>query len=166
MTHPTIDQLTDHLLGAAAEPAQREVRSHLDSGCNRCVRLFENLAQVRRVGKADADSRPPDAAVRTVKALSGFARSRRRSRLVKMRLSFDSLLSPSQDASAVTADSMVPTRPTKGAVAPIVARLERPRHLSGGRYGNLTGPAQGMTDAPVFAAFQPLRPEECPSVGS
>ena len=94
MTHCTIDQLTDHLLGEAAEETTARVTSHLATGCERCGRLLAALSHVRRVGRFDATHSPPDGILRTVKALSGFARSRRRSRLVKMRLSFDSLRSP------------------------------------------------------------------------
>ena len=94
MTHCTIEQLTDHLLGEAVEETKELVSNHLATGCERCGRMFAKLSQIQRIGRFDAAHRPPDAAVRTVKALSGFARSRRRSRLVKMRLSFDSLRSP------------------------------------------------------------------------
>lgn len=95
MTHCTIDQLTDHLLGQAAEETDAPVKEHLASGCQRCNRLLSMLSRIQRVGRFDAAHQPPSGVVRTVKALSGFGRSRRQSRLVNMRLSFDSLLSPS-----------------------------------------------------------------------
>ena len=95
MNHCTIDQLTDHLLGEIAAEVKQQVTNHLDTGCQRCNALFGILARIRRVGRFDAAHRPPEGAVRTVKALSGFAHSRRQSRRVKMRLSFDSLLGPS-----------------------------------------------------------------------
>ena len=94
MTHCTIDQLTDHYLGEASEEASSRVVAHLETGCQRCNSLLAMLARIRRVGLADSARQPPDGVVRTVKALSGFARSGRRSRRVRMRLSFDSLLSP------------------------------------------------------------------------
>lgn len=93
MTHCTIEELTDHLLGQAAEEAEGKVRDHLASGCQRCDRLLTMLARVQEVGRFDTLHQPPSGAVRTVKALSGFGRSRK-PRLVNMRLSFDSLLSP------------------------------------------------------------------------
>ena len=94
MSHTTIDQLTDHLLGLADEESRQRVTSHLASGCQRCNALFSALARLRSVGTFDAAHGPPKGVVRTVKALSGFARPRRDKRRVKMRLSFDSLLSP------------------------------------------------------------------------
>ena len=94
MTHCTIDQLTDHLLGEGAEEARDLVKKHLGSGCQRCNALFGILTRIRRVGRFDATHQPPEGAVRTVKALSGFAHSGRQTRRVKMRLSFDSVLSP------------------------------------------------------------------------
>ncbi len=95
MTHCTIDQLTDHLLGTADEETTDRVNSHLAAGCRRCGGLLAALSRIRRVGRFDSAHQPPSGAVRTVKALSGFAHSGRRSRLVEMRLSFDSLMSPS-----------------------------------------------------------------------
>ncbi len=50
--------------------------------------------RIRRVGRFDATHQPPEGLLRTVKALSGFSRSGRKHRRVKMRLSFDSLFSP------------------------------------------------------------------------
>ena len=94
MTHCTIDQLTDHLLGQGAEETDRPVEEHLASGCQRCNQLLAMLSRIQQIGRFDAAHQPPSGVVRTVKALSGFGRSRRRSRLVNMRLSFDSLLSP------------------------------------------------------------------------
>ena len=94
MTHCTIDQLTDHLLGLADKETSERVNDHLSSGCLRCGNLLALLSQIRRIGRFDAAHQPPSGAVRTVKALSGFAHSGRRSRRVKMRLSFDSLMSP------------------------------------------------------------------------
>ena len=94
MTHCTIDQLTDHLLGHAAEETVAQINDHLASGCQRCNQLLSTLSRIQRIGRFDAAHQPPSSAVRSVKALSGFGRSRRRSRLVNMRLSFDSLLSP------------------------------------------------------------------------
>jgi hypothetical protein len=94
LSHITIDQLTDHLLGTGSEESREQVTSHLASGCERCNALYAALARVRRVGTLDANHRPPDGVVRTVKALSGFARPRRDKRRVKMRLSFDSLVRP------------------------------------------------------------------------
>jgi hypothetical protein len=96
MTHLTIDQLTDHLLGTDAQQRDDRVDSHLATGCARCNRLLAQLAQVRRVGQLDGVFKPPDSAVRAAKALSGVVRSRRGSRPAKMRLSFDSFLSPAQ----------------------------------------------------------------------
>ena len=95
MSHSTIEQLTDHLLGEASEEARTQVIDHLGTGCKRCNQLFDQLSQIQRIGRFDSTHSPPEGVLRTVKALSGFARSRRRTRLVKMRLSFDSLLSPS-----------------------------------------------------------------------
>lgn len=95
MTHCTIDELTDHLHGPASEETEGPVRKHLASGCQRCNRLLAALVRVRKVGRFDSLHQPPSGVVRTVKALSGLGRrSHRRSRLVNMRLSFDSLLSP------------------------------------------------------------------------
>lgn len=95
MTHCTIDQLTDHLLARATDAERTTVENHLAAGCSRCNQLFARLSHLRRVGRFDAEHRPPEGVVRTVKALGGFARSKRRFRFVEMRLSFDSLLSPS-----------------------------------------------------------------------
>ncbi len=94
MSHATIDQLTDHLLGQGDEETRQRVTGHLASGCQRCNALFGALARVRSVGNSDAAQLPPDGALRTVKALAGFARPRHSTRRVDMRLSFDSLLSP------------------------------------------------------------------------
>ena len=94
MTHCTIDQLTDHFLGEASEEASKRVAAHLETGCQRCNSRLAMLARIRRVGLSDSAYQPPEGVVRTVKALSGFARSGRQPRRMKMRLSFDSLLSP------------------------------------------------------------------------
>ena len=94
MTHCTIDQLTDHLLGEANEETTERVTDHLASGCKRCTTLLATLSRIRTIGRFDSQHQPPLAAVRTVKALGGFSRSGRNPRRVKMRLSFDSLLSP------------------------------------------------------------------------
>lgn len=94
MSHSTIDQLTDHLLGLAAQEANSKVTDHLHTGCRRCNALYGILARIRRVGLSDIAQQPPEGAVRTVKALSGFGNSGRQARRVLMRLSFDSLLSP------------------------------------------------------------------------
>lgn len=94
MTHCTIDGLAEHLLGQASEEAERPVREHLSSGCQRCNRLLAALQRIQRVGRFDSMHQPPGSVVRKIKALSGVGHLRRRSRLVNMRLSFDSLLSP------------------------------------------------------------------------
>ncbi len=94
VSHCTIDQLTDHLLGQAAEEAEASVEKHLASGCRRCSGLLAMLSRIQRVGRFDTTHQPPSGVVRSVKALSGLGRTRRQSRLVNMRLSFDSLLSP------------------------------------------------------------------------
>ena len=77
-----IDQLTEHLLGEAGEEASGVVTDHLASGCKRCNTLLAMLSRIRRVGRFDSEHQPPTAALRTVKALSGFARRVRESRRV------------------------------------------------------------------------------------
>lgn len=94
LTHPTIAELTDHLLGEANQETDERVGSHLISGCEHCKKLITTLSRVRSVGRFDSAHRPPESAVRTVKALSGFRYFGHRPRRVNMRLSFDSLLSP------------------------------------------------------------------------
>lgn len=91
MPHIPIERLTDHLLGEATEESSRQIGAHLDSGCRRCNALFDALAEVRRVGIADAAQRLPEDVERTIKALSGFARPPRQRQRVDMRPSFDSL---------------------------------------------------------------------------
>ena len=95
VSHCTIDQLTDYLLGRAAEETGAQVEAHLASGCGPCDRLLATLSRIQRVGRFDATHQPPGHAVRAVKALYGVDHARRQSRPVEMRLSFDSRLSPS-----------------------------------------------------------------------
>lgn len=94
MTHCTIDELTDRLLGEASERSSQQVAAHLGTGCRSCNSLYGILGRIRRVGRFDATHQPPDSLLRTVKALSGFPRPGGQPRRVNMRQSFDSLFSP------------------------------------------------------------------------
>ena len=94
MSHCTIDQLTDHVLGLADRETSERVDDHLASGCERCGTLLAVLSRIGRIGRFDETHQVDGAMLRSVKALCGLGRPGDRRRRIPMRLTFDSLRNP------------------------------------------------------------------------
>jgi hypothetical protein len=72
-----------------------EMQRHVDAGCSACAAAAAIWKRVRLAGAVERDCRPPDGAVRAIKAafeVSG--RSREKNRASALKLLFDSFLQP------------------------------------------------------------------------
>jgi hypothetical protein len=96
MKHFDITQWADSVRGIGPGLEQKQMQSHLDTGCSRCNQLASLFDRVAKMARADSEATPPDYAVRSVRAYFVLNQPTRRSWLqeVGLALTFDNQLEP------------------------------------------------------------------------
>ena len=74
MNHFTIWQLVDFARGVAGETDGAAMDAHLASGCSRCTRMVTTLRRVTAIARAEAETEPPEGAIRYARALFSLYR--------------------------------------------------------------------------------------------
>jgi hypothetical protein len=69
MKHYAIEKWADFARDAMREEEKKEMRSHLESGCGKCAKIFGTWKQVHAAALRESAYQPPDSVVRMVKGL-------------------------------------------------------------------------------------------------
>jgi hypothetical protein len=96
MKHFTMKEWVDFARGAVGKDAKFKMQNHLDSGCQECAKEARLWQHVNHTAKREAQSEPPEAAIRIAKALmatSGFRDTEKAGRAIAQ-LIFDSFKVP------------------------------------------------------------------------
>lgn len=94
--HFSGEEWVDFVMEQASPTQKAEMRSHLDSGCEKCSELHALWTRVGEVAKRGAAQEPPDSAVRHVRGVFSMLAETQNAkrRVVIPRLVFDTLWQP------------------------------------------------------------------------
>lgn len=98
MKHFTTEEWADFARNVAAPDKRELMESHLETGCGQCQRVVRLWKNVYEAAQREASYEPPDAALRTVKAMYAIQGKPRlkAAKTTLPQLLFDSLLMPLQ----------------------------------------------------------------------
>jgi hypothetical protein len=71
MNHFESTEWLDLARGAASPDVESKMRKHLESGCSKCSEIVAEMNKIAQMSKREASYEPPQAVIRTAKALMG-----------------------------------------------------------------------------------------------